>query len=94
MQRILLMISLLVCAIAAQAQRGANNDWMTDNGDAQRTAAIKADSKINKDSVAKPGAVQFLWKLKLKNTPNQLNNLSAPSTLERLIGSDQAKELP
>ncbi len=88
MQRILMTtICLLVCAVALQAQgRGGNNDWMTDNGDAQRTATIKADSKINKDSVAKPGAVQLLWKLKLKNQPNQLNNLSAPSTLERLIG--------
>lgn len=79
------IICFLSCAIAAQAQRGGN-DWMTDNGDAQRTANIKADAKINKDSVAKPGAVQFLWKLKLKNTPNQLNNLTPPATLERLIG--------
>jgi len=87
MQRILTMIiCLLVCAVATQAQRGANNDWMTANGDAQRTANVKADPKINKDSVGKPGAVQFLWKLKLKNTPNQLNNLTAPATLERLIG--------
>lgn len=88
MKRILTtIICLLAVAVAAQAQgRGGNNDWMADNGDAQRTATIKADSKINKDSVAKPGAVQFLWKLKLKNQANQLNNLSAPSTLERLIG--------
>jgi hypothetical protein len=86
MQRIVTTIlCVLACTIAVQAQRGGN-DWMTDNGDAQRTANVKADTKINKDSVAKPGAVQFLWKLKLKNTPNQLNNLSAPATLERLIG--------
>jgi len=39
-------------------------DWVTENADAQRTATIKADAKINKDSVAKPGAVQLLWKLK------------------------------
>lgn len=77
---------LFVCAITAQAQRGANNDWMTENADPQRTATVKADAKINKDSVAKPGAVKFLWKLKLKNTPRQLNNLTTPATLERLIG--------
>ncbi len=77
---------ILACAIAAQAQRGANNDWVTENADAQRTATVKADAKINKDSVAKPGAVQFLWKLKLKNTPRGLNNLTPPATLERLIG--------
>lgn len=88
MKRILTTIlCLFACATAGQSQgRGGGNDWMTDNADAQRTATIKVDSKINKDSVAKPGAVQFLWKLKLKNTPNQLNNLSAPATLERLIG--------
>jgi hypothetical protein len=77
---------LLACVITAQAQRGANNDWMTENADPQRTATVKADAKINKDSVAKPGAVQLLWKLKLKNTPRQMNNLTAPATLERLIG--------
>lgn len=77
---------LFVCATTAQAQRGANNDWVTDNADPQRTAMVKADAKINKDSVAKPGAVKFLWKLKLKNTPRQLNNLTPPATLERLIG--------
>src|SRR5262245_39071876 len=76
---------LMVFTGAAQAQRG-NNDWLTDNADAQRTATVKADAKINKDSVAKPGAVQLLWKLKLKNTPHQLNNLTTPATLERLIG--------
>jgi outer membrane protein assembly factor BamB len=77
---------LFVCVITAEAQRGANNDWVTDNADSQRTATVKADAKINKDSVAKPGAVQFLWKLKLKNTPRQMNNLTTPATLERLIG--------
>lgn len=77
---------LALLAVAARAQRGGNNDWVTDNADAQRTATVKADAKINKDSVAKPGAVQLLWKLKLKNTPRQLNNLTTPATLERLIG--------
>ena len=59
MKRIITTIfCLLACATIAQAQRGANNDWVTENGDAQRTATVKADAKINKDSVAKPGAVQ------------------------------------
>ena len=80
------VLCLFFCAITAQAQRGANNDWVTENADPQRTATVKADAKINKDSVAKPGAVKFLWKLKLKNTPRQLNNLTPPATLERLIG--------
>ena len=33
----------------------------------------------------KPG-FQFLWKMKLKNQPRQLNSLTPPATLERLIG--------
>jgi len=74
----------LICVITAQAQRGAG-DWMTENADAQRTAWIKADAKINKESLGEPG-FQFLWKLKLKNQPRQLNNLTPPATLERLIG--------
>ncbi len=81
-----IMFCLLACVVTAQAQRGANNDWVTENADPQRTATVKADAKINKDSVAKPGAVKFLWKLKLKNAPHGLNNLTPPATLERLIG--------
>ena len=81
-----LLVVLLACALTAQAQRGGGNDWMTENADAQRTATIKTDGKINKDSVTKRESFGFLWKLKLKNQPNQLNNLTPPATLERLIG--------
>jgi len=85
MKRIIQIIFCsLICVITAQAQRGAG-DWMTENGDAQRTAWIKADAKINKDSLAKPG-FQFLWKMRLNNPPREMNNLTSPATLERLIG--------
>src|SRR5215831_2719715 len=71
----------------AKAQRGV--DWMTSNGDAQRSAWVRADAKISKESLQdpkrKPG-FQLLWKLKLNNKPRQLNSLTAPATLERLIG--------
>lgn len=67
---------------AAYAQ---GRDWMTDSADPQRSAWIRSDGKINKDSMAKPG-FEFLWKMKLKNTPRQLNNLTPPATLDRLIG--------
>ncbi|HMY74293.1 MAG TPA: PQQ-binding-like beta-propeller repeat protein [Blastocatellia bacterium] len=76
----------LVClapAIVAQAQ---SRDWYTDSADAQRSAWIRQDGKINKDSTAKPGNFQFLWKMKLKNQPKQLNTLTPPATLDRLIG--------
>ena len=86
--------ALIVCFVYvvawvgdAKAQRGV--DWMTGNGDAQRSAWIRADAKISKESLQdpqrKPG-FQFLWKLKLDNKPRQLNSLAPPATLERLIG--------
>ena len=80
------IICLFACVTFAQAQRGGGNDWLTENADAQRTSTIKSDAKIDKDSVTKTENFKFLWKLKAKNQPNQLNNLMPPATLERLIG--------
>lgn len=62
---------------------------MTSNGDAQRSAWVRSDAKISKESMSRSGSkpgFQFLWKLKLDNQPRQLNSLAPPSTLERLIG--------
>lgn len=82
MKRLLLtMTACVLFATTALAQR----DWMTDNADAQRSSWIRSDGKINKDSMAKPG-FQFLWKMKVKNTPRQLNSITPPTTLDRLIG--------
>ena len=58
---------------------------MTDNADAQRSSWIRSDGKIKKETMEKPG-FQFFWKMKVKNTPKQLNSLTAPATLDRLIG--------
>src|SRR5262245_51701196 len=84
---ILCCACLVVWASDAKAQRGM--DWMTDNGDAQRSSWIRSDAKISKQSLQdpkrKPG-FQVLWKLKLNNKPRQLNSLTAPATLDRLIG--------
>jgi outer membrane protein assembly factor BamB len=85
------IIICFVCLVAwagdAKAQRGV--DWMTSNGDAQRSAWVRTDAKISKESLQdpkrKPG-FQLLWKLKLDNKPRQLNSLAPPATLERLIG--------
>jgi outer membrane protein assembly factor BamB len=85
------LIVCFACLVAwagdAKAQRGV--DWMTGNGDAQRSAWVRADAKISKESLQdpkrKPG-FQLLWKLKLDNKPRQLNSLAPPATLERLIG--------
>jgi outer membrane protein assembly factor BamB len=58
---------------------------MTSNGDAQRSSWVRTDAKISKETMRKPG-FKFLWKKKLKNEARQLNSLTAPATLERLIG--------
>ena len=82
-------IVYLSCAGAwtspAKAQGRGGTDWVTSNGDAQRSAWVRADTKISKDTMQKPG-FRLLWKLKLKNEPRQLNSLAPPATLERLIG--------
>src|SRR5262245_14314644 len=70
---------------AAKAQGRGGADWMTSNGDAQRSAWVRTDAKISVETMRKPG-FQLLWKMKLKNEPRQLNSLTAPATLERLIG--------
>jgi outer membrane protein assembly factor BamB len=79
-----LTITILTCFVFATTAL-AQRDWMTDNADAQRSSWIRTDGKINKDSMAKPG-FQFLWKMKVKNPPRQLNSLTPPATLDRLIG--------
>ena len=78
-------VALIACVVFATTAHAQNRDWMTSNADAQRSSWIRSDAKINKDSMAKPG-FQFLWKLKLKNPPRQLNSLAPPTTLDRLIG--------
>jgi hypothetical protein len=83
-------VSCLGCALTLAGTAGAQSrDWMNDNGDAQRSAWVQWDAKISKASMERPrqnDGFQFLWKLKLKNQPQQLNSITPPSTLERLIG--------
>jgi outer membrane protein assembly factor BamB len=83
------LICCFGCGLAwlnyAKAQGRGGADWMTSNGDAQRSSWVRTDAKISKETMRKPG-FQFLWKMKLKNQPRQLNSLTAPATLERLIG--------
>lgn len=81
-----LITAIVICFAMAGLAQAQGRDWMTDSADAQRSSWIRQDGKINKDSVAKPGNFQFLWKIKVKNAPKQLNNLQPPATLDRLIG--------
>src|SRR5882672_2805850 len=69
---------------AANAQRGGS-DWTTDGFDAQRSSWMRADTKISKESMQKPG-FKFLWKQKFANEPRQLNSLTTPVLLNNYIG--------
>jgi outer membrane protein assembly factor BamB len=75
----------LVWMSVTKAQGRGGTDWTTSNGDAQRSAWVRTDAKISPATMQKPG-FGFLWKLKFNNRPRQLNSLTPPSTLERLIG--------
>src|SRR5262249_35597474 len=76
-------VCALFAAMVASAQRG-NGDWVTSASDAQRSSWIRADAKISKD-MPKPGW-ELLWKLKLNNTPGQLNSLTSPALIDSYIG--------
>src|SRR3989441_6781690 len=89
-----LIFSVMIClawAVSAVAQRGGQ-EWLTSNVDAQRSSWIRTDSKISRESMQKPG-FQFLWKLKLDNEAKQLNSLTQPVLLDRLIGYRGFKSL-
>jgi outer membrane protein assembly factor BamB len=90
MRRLAVVVSIcfgcgLVWTSDTKAQGRGGTDWMTSNADAQRSAWLRADPKISPETMQKPG-FSLLWKLKLNNQPKQLNSLTPPSTLERLIG--------
>jgi outer membrane protein assembly factor BamB len=87
MTRTLVFVSCAVMSGATpQAQGRGGAEWTTSAGDAQRSSWIRNDAKISKDSLLKPGYFTFLWKLKLENEPKQLNSLTQPVLLDRIIG--------
>ncbi len=56
--------------VSAQG-RGGGGNWPSAGSDPQRTSWVRADAKISKDSLQKPG-FQLLWKAKMDNQPRQL----------------------
>ncbi len=71
--------------------RGGPPPWATAGADAQRTASVKADPKLNQDSVSK--AFKFLWKRTLENQPKQLDGLTQPVLLPNIISYKGFKAL-
>ena len=60
-------------------------EWTTAAFDAQRTGWVRTDARLTRDAVQK-GEFQFLWKAKFDNDARQLNSLTPPILLDRLIG--------
>src|SRR5215469_23658 len=92
MNRVLFSAVICLTWVALAAAQLGGQEWLTSNADAQRSAWIRTDAKISKESMQKPG-FQFLWKIKLDNEAKQLNSLAQPVLLDRLIGYKGFKSL-
>ena len=75
----------LASDLLLQAQGRGSVEWTTSGLDAQRTAWLRSDARLTKDAVQK-GEFEFLWKAKFENQNRQLNSLTEPIILDRLIG--------
>ena len=72
-------------AVLVHAQGRGATEWTTAGADAQRTSWLRSDARLTRDSVAK-GEFKFLWKHTFENDARQLNSLTQPVLLDRLIG--------
>lgn len=86
-----LVCALVPCVAGAQGRGGQN--WTTANSDAQRTSAMRADPRISRESVQKPGSFQFIWKTKLDNQTRQMNSLTQALLLNNIISYKGFKAL-
>ena len=82
----------IVAVSAAVALQAQNREWTTANGDAQRNSWVRTDPRLTKDAVQK-GEFKFLWKTKLNGETRQLNSLTQPILLDRLISHRGFKAL-
>jgi hypothetical protein len=83
---------LVLSGVEGHAQGRGAAEWTTSGFDAQRSAWLRADARLTKEAVQK-GEFAFLWKMKVENTSRQLNALTAPVLLDRLIGYRGFKSL-
>ena len=78
--------------VEGHAQGRGGGEWTTSGFDAQRSGWLRADARLTKEAVQK-GEFAFLWKMKFENASRQLNSLTPPVLLERLIGYRGFKSL-
>jgi hypothetical protein len=91
------LIGALVIASASgaaivEAQGRGGGEWTTSQGDAQRSSWVRTDVRLTRDAVQK-GELKFLWKMKLDNETRQLNSLTTPVLMDRLISHRGFKAL-
>jgi hypothetical protein len=79
-------------AALIHAQGRGGGEWTTSQGDAQRSSWVRTDVRLTKDAVQK-GELKFLWKMKLDNDARQLNSLTTPVLMDRLISHRGFKAL-
>ena len=86
--------AMLVSAsvVFLHAQGRGSNEWTTSGFDAQRSSWLRGDARLTKDAVQK-GEFAYLWSMKLENANRQLNSLTPPVLLDRLIGYRGFKSL-
>jgi len=83
-------VSASVAFLHAQGRGGG--EWTTSGFDAQRSGWLRGDARLTKDAVQK-GEFAFLWSMKFENASRQLNSLTPPVLLDRLIGYRGFKSL-
>ena len=84
------LVSACVAFLHAQGRGGG--EWTTSGFDAQRSSWLRGDARLTKDAVQK-GEFAYLWSMKIENASRQLNALTPPVLLDRLIGYRGFKSL-
>src|SRR5438093_8068728 len=88
--RAAILVSASVALLHAQGRGGG--EWTTSGFDAQRSSWLRGDARLTKDTVQK-GEFAYLWSIKIENANRQLNSLTPPVLLDRLIGYRGFKSL-
>jgi hypothetical protein len=87
-----IVIASASAAAIVEAQGRGGGEWTTSQGDAQRSSWVRTDVRLTRDAVQK-GELKFLWKMKLDNETRQLNSLTTPVLMDRLISHRGFKAL-
>ena len=80
----------IVAATTLGCSLGFGADWLTDGGDAQRTAWQRDETIFTKENI---GEMKLLWKIKLDNEPRQLHSLFPPLIVGKVDTSAGPKQI-